>query len=180
MLEIKLNLLSPNKKKRAQQLVCFMFSKYILEIAIFMCSLIATSLIWSWLILQNGYSEIAASSALVNREYTSHNMDIRKINKISRNINEASRAYMAVTPKLLEIIEKLPGDIKLNSLHIDRREQTLSISGVAKTRTDLLDYQKKLSEVSWINKVEAPNSKLFQKENISFQFKTKLKDFLPI
>ena len=69
----------------------------------------------------------------------------------------------------------LPNDIKINSLKIDRPAQTLTIAGTALTRSALLNYQEKLNGASWITQVETPASQLFQKDNINFEFRAKLK-----
>ena len=59
---------------------------------------------------------------------------------------------------------------------MDYRVQTLVITGTALTRSALLRYQDTLNGISWITQVETPASQLFQKENINFEFRAKLKD----
>ena len=59
---------------------------------------------------------------------------------------------------------------------MDRRTQTLVLSGTALTRSALLHYQDVLNGISWITQVETPASQLFQKDNINFEFRAKLKD----
>jgi nitrogen fixation protein FixH len=180
MMKIKINLLSPQKQDRLQNLVKFIFSKYILEIVIFFTAIIAIMMIWSWLTLQESFTQLAVSSASVNKEYFSYNQDIRQINLIIENINKSSSQYQPTTPYIKEIMKNLPINIKLKTIFIDKKNKTVELTGTAKTRQDLLDYQEKLKEINWIDSVTAPTSKLFQKENVSFEFKTNLKNAVKI
>ena len=175
MMNIKINLLSPDKQKRLENLVKFIFSKYILEIVIFFTAIIAIMMVWSWIFLQKGFTELAYSSVSVNKESFSYNKDIKEINLVINNVKKSSSQYKSITPYLTDIISNLPISIKLSNLYIDKKNNEIIFQGMAKTRQDLLDYQNKLKEISWLNVVSTPASKLFQKENVSFEFKTSIK-----
>ena len=176
MMNIHLNLLPVTKKNRLEYLINFLLIKDILELIILIASVLASALIWSWLFLEKDFADLAASAAAVNREYYTYNQDVKNINTLVKNINLANQNFVPITPKLKELISLLPNDIKLNSVQIDRRAQTLVINGVALTRSALLNYQGRLNEVSWITRVETPASQLFQKDNINFEFRAKLKN----
>ena len=96
------------------------------------------------------------------------------------NVYKSSSEYQPTTPYLKEIMKNLPTNIKLRTLYIDKKNKRVELAGIAKTRQGLLDYQKKLQEISWIDSVKSPTSKLFQKEDISFEFKIILKNTVPI
>ncbi len=176
MMDIKINLLSPNKQKHLERMVKFIFSKYILEIVIFFAAIIASFMIWSWIILQEGFAQLAATSATVNKEYLSQNKDIRDINFKIKNIQKSSQSYNPLTPYLRDVMNNLPANIKLVSFYINITNKEVILQGVAKTRQDLLNYQTELLKIGWLSAVSTPVSKLFQKENISFEFKTGIKN----
>ncbi len=176
MMNINLNLLPVVKKNRLEYIINFLLIKDILELVIFICSILAVTLIWSWVFIENDYVYLAESAASVDREYYSYNQDVKKINNLIHSINLANQNFVPITPKAKELINSLPGDIKINSLKLDREAQTLVINGTALTRSALLNYQDILNKISWINEVETPASQLFQKENINFEFTTKLKN----
>jgi len=180
MIRLDINLLPPRKKEKLKFLIKFIFTKEILELIIFFCAIAAIALIWSWLVLQQSLADLASASALVNRDYTSYNKDIRVINTLIKNINKSSAEYQAINPKLIELINNLPTNIKLVSLSLNRQTQTLELQGIASTREDLLNYQTTLKKISWLEEVSTPVSKLFQKTDITFEFKTKIKDFVPV
>ncbi|MDD4476542.1 MAG: hypothetical protein PHY40_00040 [Patescibacteria group bacterium] len=176
-MRIKLNLLSNFKKTRLKQMTQFLFLKNILEITIIASSLLAIAMLIGWLVMEDQYIQTAQSTNLVSKQYSVYNQEIKKINKSIKDINSAGAEYFAISPIIMEFAQNLPKDIKINSLDIDRRTQTLIITGTAKTREALIDYQEKLKIVSWIDGVVTPISQLFQKENVNFEFKMKLKGF---
>lgn len=174
MMNIKINLLPPDKQRRLENLMKFIFSRHILEIIIFFVALVGIMMVWSWMMLQDGFAKLAVSSISVNKEYTTYNKDIRDINFEIKSLQKSSQNYNPLTPYLQDIINNLPANIKLTSFYINRASQDISLQGVAKTRQDLLDYQTELKKISWLGDLNTPVSKLFQKENISFEFKTKI------
>lgn len=176
MMNIHLNLLPTTKKNRLEYLTNFLLTKDILELVIIIGSVLSAALIWSWVFLENDFANLAASAAAINREYYTYNQDVKNINNLVRNINLANQNFAPIIPRTKELINSLPNDIKINSMQIDRRGQTLKITGTALTRSALLNYQDVLNKISWITQVETPASQLFQKDNINFEFKAKLKN----
>ena len=177
MMDINFNLLPVAKKNRLEYVVSFLLIKDILELVIIVGSVLAATLIWSWIFLENDFANLAESAASVNREYFTYNQGVKSINNTLRNVTLANQNFIPITPKLKELINLLPNDIKINSLQIDRGGQTLTINGTALTRNALLNYQEVLGKVSWITQIETPAAQLFQKDNVSFEFRAKLKNF---
>ena len=175
-MNIDLNLLPVGKKNRLEYVVNFLLIKDILELIILMGSILASVLIWSWIFLEKDFAALAESAAAINREYYTHNQDVKSINNLVRSINLANQNFIPITPRLKELVSSLPYDIKLSSLSVNRSSQTLTLSGTALTRSALLHYQDILNQIPWITKVETPASQLFQKENINFEFKVQLKN----
>jgi len=177
MMNLRLNLLPPRKKRKFEYAVNFLFAKDLLELIIFFSAIITTALIWSWIMAQDEFISVASSTALVEREYATYNQDIKNANRLIRNIGFADRGYMLLTPKITELMLNLPNNIRLNSLQFDRRAKTITISGTALTRNALLDYAAALRKIPWLGNIETPASELFQKENINFEFNTSINKF---
>lgn len=168
------NLLPPEKKSKLEKLVRFIFLKNMLEIVLVTAAILATSLIWSWLTLQEDFNSLSESAVAVNQELTVHNQEVRDANRQLESFNEAGRGFKRLLPELLTVTENLPQDIKLDSLELNREDLTLSIAGIAETRQALLNYQEKLKEIPWLGTVTTPISRLLQKEKIPFEFKIKI------
>lgn len=176
MMEININLLAPKKRERIKRLIVFLFTKNILAWVVITVSIISMVLLWSLIVLIEEFQNLSESTALVNKEYTGYNQEIREINKIINETNKTCGNYEKITPKILEFSKNLPVDIKLNSLNFDFKNKSMEISGISQTRASLLNYQEKLKEISWIDGVNIPTNQLFKKENISFSFVTKIKE----
>lgn len=171
---ITLNLLSPYKKGRLAQLIKFLFIKEILEILILTTSLLAVTYLCSWLILNDFLSDLSQSTTLVNKSYSTFNREIVRVNRSIKEAALASKDFYPLTPKLTELINNLPADIKINFLDVSRFNNTLALSGVAKTRDALISYQNKLSQLTWLTTPRTPPSQLLEKENVSFEIRASL------
>ncbi len=174
MMKLHINLLSPEKKRNLTVLTRYLFAKELLELMIFTLSLLAMMYIFAWFIIAGAMTDAVTSSLLVNREAPLVNKDIQKLNRLTKNIIISAEDFMPFTPKILEIAAALPPNIKLIGLDINRVNNTISLSGTAATRAALLNFQKVIRDIGWINGITAPNSQLFQKENINFEIRGNL------
>ena len=172
---LNLNLLSPAKKRGNEHVISFIFIKNMLEISLFVATILAIALLLSWDVLQNDFNNLSASAVLVNQEFSGYNQEIRKINQIDRNIVSAGKTFHPITIELVGLAEISPSGVKLSSLNLDRPNLKLVISGMAKNRDDLLNYQEQIKKILWVDKIETPTSQLFQKENINFEFSITIK-----
>lgn len=176
MMPIRLNLLPARKKIWFASMIRFLFIKEMLEFTIFTCAIMAIAHLLGWLLLTQTLNDLASSSLLVNREYPIVNQDIRQINKLTKDVATASANYGALSPYLVSLAQTLPTGIVLSRLDIDHTGKNVNISGVAKTRDVLLDYQNVVSHLSWLESASAPAPQLFQKEDIGFDITARLKE----
>jgi Tfp pilus assembly protein PilN len=146
-----------------------------LEISLFVIAIIATALLLSWIVLQDDFNSLSGSAILVNQGFSNYSQEVRKINQINRSVVMAGQNFTSVTDNLLELANTIPAGIKLSSLNLDRPALKLILSGTAKDRNDLLNYQEKIKEVSWVEKIDTPASQILQKETINFEFTITLK-----
>lgn len=175
MMILNLNLLSPNKKNRNEHVIRFLFIKNMLEISLFVAAIVAIALLLSWMVLQEDFNNLSSSSILVNQGFSSYNQEVRKINQITHSVVTSGQNFQPIASDLLELANTMPTGIKLSTLDLDRPNLKMTLSGVAKSRDDLLNYQEKIKEISWVDKIDTPASQLFQKENIDFGFTITLK-----
>jgi len=173
---LRVSLLSPLKKGKLQKLIQFLFTKELLEMVIFTCTILAVTQLVGWLILTRSVSDLAQTSLLVNRETPPFVQDIRRVNKLAKDLLASGQDFYPISPRLYDIIDSLPPNIKLSAVIIDRENQTAEIDGLAATRDAFLMYQDILTSIPWITDVSSPVSQLFQKENIGFEFHMKLKN----
>jgi hypothetical protein len=180
MMSLRLNLLSPDKRKNFTNVVRFLFIKEMLEFLILTVTILALMYLFAWWIITNAMIDVVQSALLINRETPPINRDIRDLNTKTRNLNSSSQDFVALMPRLSEFFKALPDDIKLVGIDLDRKKNSFVISGTASTRDALLNFQKIIGSINWVQGVTAPTSQLFQKENISFEIRGTLKGFPPL
>lgn len=171
-----INLLPERKKEGLEKLIKFLFFKEILEVILLVCAFLSMTLLWGWIILQDHFTDLSQSALSVNKEFSKYNQEVRAINSTIKTLNASSFGFSPLSPKITEFINKLPADIKLNSLDFSRESGTFAISGVSKTRDGLLNFQSLLQKIDWLDQVQSPTSQLFQKQDISFDIRAKIKN----
>lgn len=176
MMNINLNLLSSEKKNRIEYILKIFLIKDIVELFLLLVAILSATLVWSWVFLENDFAKLTASAINVNRNFYSDNQETKYVNNLLKEINLATKNFSPLTPKLNSLITSLPDDVKLQSLQIDNHLQTITLNGTALSRTSLLNYQENLNKIPWLTNLETPVSQLFQKQNIDFEFKAKLKE----
>lgn len=174
-MNVEINLLSKNKKDSLKKMSSFIYIKNILSLFILLVSIISTMLIWSWLTLVNEFENLSQSALLIQKDYTSYNQETKEINDLIDEVKKISGDYKMMSPVIIKFANLTPKDIKLNVLKINIKNKSIYFSGVAETRDGLLNYEDIINNSDWLEPVEIPTSQLFKKENISFNFETKIK-----
>jgi Tfp pilus assembly protein PilN len=96
---------------------------------------------------------------------------IKQINgKIDAAANTQSE-YRRWSPLLIKLSQLTPDEIYFEELRLYQQENLIEIKGVAKTRNDLINYQKNLDGSGLFKKTELPLEALISKENNSFNIK---------
>lgn len=175
-MNIRLNLLSPDKKAKFINLAGFLFVKELLEMVIFTATILAMAFMMGWIIISETLQNLVASSLANNREQPTVNKDIRQINWLTREIVAAGQNNNQVLPKIVELATSLPAGIKLSAISLDNLTGEVTIDGTAQNRDILIDYQKVIKSLSWIADSRAPASQLLQKENINFEIRAQIKN----
>ena len=175
-MNIDLNLLPNAKKRRLEYILKIFLIKDIVEMFLVVIALLSATLMWSWLFLENEFANLTKGARNVNRNYNSYNQETKIINDLLNNASLATKNFSPITPKLRDLLNSLPPDIKIYSLQIDSALQTATINGVALSRSSLINYQETLNKIPWLTDIQTPVSQLFQKQNIDFEFKAKLKN----
>lgn len=180
MMSLRLNLLSPDKKKHFDSVTKYLFIRELLEITIFTLALLAMMYLFAWWVIAGAMRDAVGSSLLLNRQAPPVNQDILNLNRQTKNIVLSGNDFALLSPKIFELAEVLPPDIKLVGIQIDRNNNTVSLSGRAATRDALLNFQKVIEKIAWIKGITTPTSQLIQKENIDFEIRGKLAGLPPL
>lgn len=146
----------------------FIFFKNVLEIGLVVVTFAAVVLIGGRWFLQNYFNDLTEQLVVVSNQKSDVNQRIKHVNHVVKDISLMQKEYASWSPTIRDVAVAIPANISMESMIFDRELQVYTFTGIAKTRTDLLDFQKKLQGLPFIAKVELPLSQLTEKENIPF------------
>lgn len=175
MYPLRLNLMDDNKKKRIVKAIQFEFIENILQILLISISFTAMVLLLGKYLITNYFSEIASSNISTNFSYNNDLKDIGSINKTLKEINNLQKEYLEVTPLMLYLSSTTPEGITFNTININYKTKSITMSGKANTRDNFLQFQDILKNSEYINEPTFPISDLTKKENIVFNITASLK-----
>lgn len=175
MLNSTLNLLPPPKRKSVAAMLKFLFIKGMLEMIILVGAIVATILLWSWLVLLEEYNNLSVSAVQISRGSSSRNQEIRQLNKSIFDLERSGAGFTIVSIKITDIANILPPNVTLRTFNLNRRANQIELWGTADSRPSLLAFEDSLRKISWVEEIQAPASRLLQKENINFELRIKVK-----
>ncbi len=175
MFPLRLNLLSPQKKKHLSKMTRFQFIKGLLEILLIVASLIAIILLGSQFVLQNYFSALTENIVSVNSEHAEEIREIRKVNHLVQQTNDIQKQYKTWTPLINALLADTTTGITIDNVMIDQSTKTVTFVGSAATREIFLEYQQALEQHEYLANIVSPISGLTQKENIPFSISATLK-----
>lgn len=178
MLPTRLNLLSPRKQMAQEHMVYAQYTKYVLEITLFVSILCSITLLGGRWLLEYHFNAVVASLTSVSQEQSQKNHDIVAVNDTLRQVAAIQRTYLKWTELVRTFAETTPSGVFLNALTMNHKDSTYIITGVASSRTDLLNYQKQLEAVPTVESVSLPLSSLTEKADVPFSMTVVLKKSL--
>ncbi len=99
---------------------------------------------------------------------------IKKLNFELTVINEIQNNYLEIVPLFTSLSQLTPKNSFIKFFSLDREKKTFQIKGWAKTRKELLEFQRGLENSGIFVDIQAPLSNLLKEEDIDFEFSGKL------
>ncbi|MFA5211485.1 MAG: hypothetical protein WC414_03190 [Patescibacteria group bacterium] len=168
MFPIRINLLSPEKKKNLEKIRNFQFIKSIFELFLLLLSIIAIFLLLSQWILQNYFNSLTSNVVDISNEKTKEIMLISQINQLVKNTSDLQKNYHEVSPFLIKIAEKTPAGIKFYSLNLKFSENKIIINGNAADRKIFIEFKENLEKLDFVKTAFSPLSDLAKQSDIDF------------
>ena len=173
MYPIKLNLLSPEKRKYLRRLVYFQFIKNALISVVFVFCISGITLLGGQWVLQEYANDISTGFTLTIGLHDNKNEQIREVNEVIKNIDALQKTHQLWSPLITDFANSIPNEVSVNSVIFDKEK--IILSGLARTRDDLLKMQADLNALDFVERTDIPLSQLTEKENISFSITSHLK-----
>lgn len=175
MIPSRLNLLSQEKRKHLQNMVYFQFIKSVLEIILIILCLSGIILLGAQTVLENYFSGLNSTIAFMQSKYVKTNREVREINNFLSELDKLQKKNQISSPRILDIASAVPNGVVLNTVNINYGAKTMSISGEALTRDNLLEFGENVKKIGWIQSSDMPLSQLTKKDNILFSLSAVIK-----
>lgn len=175
MLPITLNLLPPAKKEALQKLSMLAYAQSMVLLFAAMAVLIVSFLIPFRLMLTTDFEAISDQSTPAQDEYTAALNEIAAVNGLIARVDGIQQRWTPWSEVLAKLTALIPAKI-----HLDRIEThpdgTITMSGVAETRNDLLALQAHLSDAPFLMNITSPLSNILQRTEVKFELAMKYKN----
>ena len=175
MIVHNLNLLPEKQRQYLRLFLWLTWLKNILAYAFLVLLVLVAFLALVYKVLLEESHNLSERTAAVNKNYNTYNQEIVEVNRKIQSLILSGEKYRLLSPRLFEIFNNTPDDIKLQSIELDFNGRTMVVPGTAKTRTALLNYEQALKNISWVEKADLPKAQILQKENINFQITLTIK-----
>ncbi|HYE59925.1 MAG TPA: PilN domain-containing protein [Candidatus Kapabacteria bacterium] len=176
MIPIRLNLLSPEKKRMHQRTIYVQFTKNVLEVLFIVVCVCSISLLIGLRMIQSDAQAVSSQVIISDSKFVRTNRQVDTINKQIQHINKIQEEYTLWTPLITEFVANIPPGVTVHTLTINRKGKTVMLEGTAATRDALLSLKTSLQKVPWIEPFEISPTLLSAKENISFSLKLTIKE----
>lgn len=175
----------PSKYKRELKPENINLIIFIVTILIFSILALCVLLLNSAQIITNNIKDTTQGQVQVYQKQLARE-DIKKLEEDTSNLNKLLTTLDKIQEKrslfsrvLFEFSKAVPQNVYLLSFACDKETYQVNISGLARTRYDLLDLSKNLNQAPAFENVASPLSNLAQKENIDFKLSFSInKDYL--
>ncbi len=168
MIPIRLNLLSPGKRRVHQRTTYFQFTKNMLEVLFIFTCISGTMLLLGLGYLETRLGDITSRIAISESKFAQKNREIDHVNTIVKRTEKIQKEYVRWIPILKDLETALPKNIRVDSVMINWKDKSMKITGMAGTRDALLAFEHQLSSVPWIKPFTIPVSQLIAQENLPF------------
>ncbi len=168
MIPIRLNLLSPGKRRVHQRTTYFQFTKNMLEVLFIFTCISGTMLLLGLGYLETKLGDITSRIAVSESKFVQKNREVDHVNSIVKRTEKIQKEYVRWIPILTDLNKALPKNIRVDSMSINWTGKSMKLTGMAGTRDALLALERQLSAVPWITPFTIPVSQLIAQENLPF------------
>lgn len=165
---IRINLLSPEKRKYLRHIIYIQFAKNTLASVVFVFCLSGITLLGCQWVLQEYFNDVSANILATNSRYAEKNQKIKEVNNLIAQTDAIQQTYTVWSPIITNLTNSVPEGILIENLSLNSNNHTFAINGKAQTRENLLQTQTNLNNLDFIENVNIPLSQLTEKININF------------
>lgn len=179
---IILDLMSPQEKKQFHTERIYLAIETLIFISSLLFVINISIVLIAKHIIKNNLRDINSQSITIAKGNEELNQQIKDFNSELEFLASIQNENIFFTDLFLKIMNLTPKNIILTNLSFKSPEKAkaeddilnLSISGLAKTREDLINYKENINSADFLKEIELPISDFLSQENIKFELSTEL------
>lgn len=174
---IKINIIPQDKKREIA--INKKMGIYLKFLSIIIVNFIIYSLIFLTvrIIMQKYYNDSKNQALVLNKTTGDYTQEAKEINSQIEYIKNIQENFISWSDFFALLSEIKTEGVTYKQIKISKNENLLLISGIAKTRDDLLNFKNRIEESKILSDVELPFSVLLEKSDIDFNIKTKISSY---
>jgi len=165
---LSLNLLSPQEKTASLLLWKYLIIKNVIMIVLTLSIVIAVVLFGAKLVLMQKLAEVQIQTELTNISQNKINQKINFYNDQIKTIEQIQKNYVVWSDLLYLFNRLITEGITLQKTNFDINENMITVSGIADTRDNLLNFKNNLESCELMTNVTLPLNTLLKKQDIDF------------
>jgi len=176
---LNLNILPGEIKKEIKFKYVFNSTKLILYIITFVVIIYSLVLYACYFHLQGYYKDISQQTTIATKNTDNYSKQVRDINKQITYIEDVQKETVYWSPLIKDLLNNLPGDIRLTKIEYNKKNNNLLLAGTAGTRDSLIAMRKYFENSHNLTPISFPIQNLVQKENIIFDIVLNINSYSP-
>ena len=176
---LTLNILPSEVKQEIKFKYVFNSTKLILYIFTFAVAVYSLALYGCYFYLQGYYKDISQQTTIATKNTDNYSKQVKDINKQISYIEGIEKETIYWSLLIKDLFNNLPGDIRLTKVDYNKKNNSLALAGVAKTRDGLISMRKYFENNKNLSLTSFPVQSLVQKENINFDIVLNINSYSP-
>lgn len=176
---LTLNILPSEVKQEIKFKYVFNSTKLILYIFTFAVTVYSLVLYGCYFYLQGYYKDISQQTTIATKNTDNYSKQVKDINKQISYIEGIEKETVYWSFLMKDLFNNLPGDIKLTKVDYNKKNNSLSLAGVAGTRDGLISMRKYFENNRNLSLTSFPVQSLVQKEKINFDIILNISSYSP-
>lgn len=175
MIQINLNLLSPQQKRELKIKRIYITIKEMVMLVLLFTCISAILLLVSRYFLEEQLAMLMDKNATAIRVGEEINKKVIIINEKINNAYSIQQKFRHWSRLMIVIAEITPNNIAYNSIKIYPEKSMIELQGIAKSRQALIDFKERIGKNEFFSEIDLPLTDLLARENNSFTIRANIK-----
>jgi len=174
---LTLNILPDNLKKEIEFRIIYGLIKTFLGSVIIAVSIYGICVLIALFLIEQHFIDTTLNTNLITKSSENYTNKVKSANNQLNSISNVQNEFVKWSLLLKNLSADINDNISLSRLTLDQEKSALYLSGVARTRDDLLGLKDTLEKRGYFSDISFPIKNLLEKNNIMFEISVKITSY---